>query len=658
MYGWDEVPELHKPKENHRKPGKISEKIKVKPRREKKNEMKTATKRNAQPEKTKPENIKASNTIPNNLYAIKLAYGISKSRVINAFFKKFFYFFEWVFFSAFFLRKIVELLDTGKESSSIFAFVLGSGALFFCINLYNNYTENVTFPLAGTRLYYGIYRKLYAKAKNVELRCYEDPDFYNRYTMAIDDAGEKIAVIIDSVFGVIAGAIACVTVFYTMFKIDHLSVLFISCPLIGNFVFGNWKNRLQFKRYQENIPNDKVINYVNRVMYLPDYAKEIRLSNVFNLLKDQYDEATEKNRKIAGKYALRLAVADFFRMMFCFTVMFEGVLLYAIYGNLVLGTISLAELTVMSSIMVAATWILIGLFEDIMNTVKNGMFVANLRAFLEYEAEIAEDQDGIMPKETFESLEFDHVSFSYKDEQTIKDLSFTIHSGEIVALVGHNGAGKSTIVKLILRLYDPTQGVIRLNGIDIREYNLRAYRQMFATAFQDFKLFGLTVKDNVLMGTHPKEEDEVVVEALKKAGVYERILALPGGIHTMMTKEFDDEGAVLSGGESQKVAVARAFVKRTPIRIFDEPSSALDPIAEYDLFNSIMQDGAEHTMLFISHRLSSVKNADRVFMLEMGQIVEEGSHAELMRKDGSYAEMYKKQAMNYLAVDSVEGVTL
>ncbi len=310
-----------------------------------------------------------------------------------------------------------------------------------------------------------------------------------------------------------------------------------------------------------------------------------------------------------------------FWQLLTFTVMFEGVLLFSIYKNLVVGSMSLAELTVMTSLMVAATWILIGLFENIMETIKNGMFISNLRSFLEYEEKIPENQDGIMPDENFGSLEFEHVSFSYQNEETIKDLSFVIRQGENIALVGHNGAGKTTIIKLLLRLYDPTEGVIRLNGIDIREYNLRAYRNLFAAAFQDYRIFGMTVKDNVLMGRHLENEDERVIDALKKAGVYDKISSLPEGIYTMMTKEFDENGAVLSGGEGQKVAVARAFIKPSPIRIFDEPSSALDPIAEYELFNSIMEDGVNHTMIFISHRLSSVKNADKVFMLETGRII-------------------------------------
>ena len=603
-------------------------------------------------------NKKSGKVAANSVYAVKLGFQISKSRVIHAFILSAFSYFEWVFFTGIFLRHIIAELESGQSFDRIAAFVFVCGAVFFMTNLYKDYVENVVYPLENTRIYYGLYQKLYAKAKKVELRCYEDADFYNRFTMATDLADEKVTKIIDSLWGVLTSGVAVCAVFYLMFQIAPLSVLFILAPLVGNFVFGNSKNKFEFRRYQESAVNEKVMNYVNRVMYLVDYAKEIRLSNVFHLLKDQYDDATDKNVKIADRYALRVAVSDFGRCFFSFVVIFEGVLFYAAYETMHTGRMSLADLTVMASLMVSATWILIGMFEHLMEMIKNGMFVSNFRYFLEYEEKIPEDQDGMMPPEEFESIEFEHVSFSYQDEMTIKDLCFTIRKGEIVAFVGHNGAGKSTIVKLLLRLYDPTEGVIRLNGVDIKEYKLSAYRSMFAAAFQDYRIFGMTVKDNVLMGAHPEHEEELVIDALKRAGVYDKIESLPKGIHTMMTKEFDDEGAVLSGGESQKVVVARAFVKESPVRIFDEPSSALDPIAEYELFDSIMKDGKEHTMLFISHRLSSVKNSDRVFMLEKGQIIEEGSHAQLMEKDGSYAEMYKKQAMNYLAVDSVEGVAL
>ena len=607
-------------------------------------------------EKKKKEKLSFAATMKNSWFALKLAAEICPSFIAHTFIMWLIGQSEWVFFDGIFMKVIVNALSEGREFSSILRFILICGAIFCVLAVYTMYVDNVVYPLKTNRLYGGIYKKLYAKAKNVELSCYEDPDFYNRYTMAMDGAEQKIASVIRGMIGAIIGAAASVSVFYMMYEIDHYAMLFIISPLIGNFIFGNLKNKYEYQRYKEQAPNEKVLNYVSRMMYLPDGAKEIRLSNVFSLMRKQYGEATVKNVKVADKYAFRNANMNFWRITFTFTVIFEGVLLYAIYRNRVTGSISLAELTIMTSLMVAMTWILIRVFENVMEVLKNGMFINNLKGFLEYEEKIPEDYDGEMPDREFKSLEFRDVSFSYKDKEIIHKLSFRIDKGETAALVGHNGAGKTTIIKLLLRLYDPDSGVILYNGKDIKTYNLKAYRDIFATTFQDFKLFGMTVKENVLMGRDYENEEASVKEALKKADVLKRIEELDKGIDSVMTKEFDEEGCVLSGGESQKLAVARTFIKDAPMKIFDEPSSALDPIAEYELFNSIIGEGKDHTMLFISHRLSSVKNCDKVFMLEKGALIEEGTHKELMGKNGSYAAMYKKQAMNYLAIENEEEV--
>ena len=595
-------------------------------------------------------------TMKNSWFAMKLAAQICPSFIVHTFIMWLIGQSEWVFFDGVFMKVIVNSLSEGREFRSILKFILICGAVFCVLAVYTGYVDNVVYPLKTNRLYGGIYKKLYAKAKNVELSCYEDPDFYNRYTMAMDGAEQKITAVIRGMIGAVIGTAASVSVFYMMYKIDHFAMLFIISPLIGNFLFGNLKNKYEYKRYQEQVPNEKVLNYVSRMMYLPDGAKEIRLSNVFSLFRKQYSEATEDNVRVAKKYAFRNANMNFWRITFTFTVIFEGVLLYAIYRNRVTGSISLADLTIMTSLMVAMTWILIRVFENVMEVLKNGMFINNLKGFLEYEEKIPEDYDGEMPDPDFKSLEFRGVSFSYKDKEIIHDLSFKINKGEIAALVGHNGAGKTTIIKLMLRLYDPDSGTILYNGKDIKAYNLKDYRDIFATTFQDFRLFGMTVRENVLMGRHYENEEELVKEALRKADVLDRIEELDDGIDSVMTKEFDEDGCVLSGGESQKVAVARTFIKEAPMKIFDEPSSALDPIAEYELFNSIIGEGQDHTMLFISHRLSSVKNCDKVFMLENGTLIEEGTHKELMNKNGSYAAMYKKQAMNYLAIENEEEV--
>ena len=611
-----------------------------------------------QEKKKDKEKLSFAVTVKNAAYALKLAASISPAIVIHSFFLWLIGHGEWVFFDGVFMRVIVNGLDQNLGFDHIFKFILISGIVFGVLRIYTGYIENVVFPLETNRLFGGIYKKLYAKAKNVELRCYEDSDFYNKYTMAMDGAEAKITAVLRGVFGALVGAVAAVVVFYLMFEIDHYAILFIISPLIGNFIFGNLKNKYEYKRYQGWVPNDKVLNYVSRMMYLPDGAKEIRLSQVFELMRKQYSEATDRNVKVSVKYAFANCSLSFLRITFTFTVIFEGVMFYAIYRNRVSGTISLAQLTIMTSLMVAMTWILIRVFENIMEILKNGMFINNLRSFLDYEEKIPEDLDGEIPSGDFESLEFRNVSFSYGKKKTIDNLSFTIKKGETAALVGHNGAGKTTIIKLLLRLYDPDEGEILYNGKNIKEYNLKAYRDIFATTFQDFQVFGMSVRENVLMGRHYDDEEAKVVKALKMAGVYDRILALPDGLDTVMTKEFDENGAVLSGGETQKVAVARTFVRETPMKIFDEPSSALDPIAEYDLFKSILREARDHTMLFISHRLSSVKDCDKVFMLEKGTLIEEGTHPALIAANGKYAQMYKKQAMNYLALENEEEVIL
>lgn len=598
-------------------------------------------------------------SIKNNIFAIKMGWTLSKSRILHEFILASLGYFEWIFFSAVFMRYIINAIENEKGFEYIFQFILVTCLIFVLIAIYRSYTSNVTFPLNDTVIYQGLYEKLYQKARNVELSCFENPEFYNKYTMAIDGAGEKITSVIKNVWGVITGVVATVIAFYSMYSIDKVAVLFVIFPIIGNFFFGGILNKLELKRYEENIPNERVSQYVNRLMYLAEYAKEMRLSNIYKLVMEKYRLSVDRTVSIAVKYAPKTIPIIVLKVVFTFSIIFEGVLLYGSYKAIVVKSISLSEMAVLSSIMVSSTWILIGLFDAIVATMKNGLFVKNLRGFIEYKEVIPENWDGIMPEAFISSIEFHNVSFSYKgDECTIKNLNFCIEGNSVVALVGHNGAGKSTIIKLLFRLYDPTEGEIFVNGRNIKEYNLKAYRKLFAAAFQDYKVFALPIKDNVLMGYSCENEDEIVIDALKKAGVYDKIETLQNGINTILTKEFDENGAILSGGQYQKIAVARTFVQNCPIKVYDEPSSALDPIAEYELYESIMKESKDKTMIFISHRLSSVRSADKVFMLEQGKLIEQGTHEELMKINEVYADMYKKQAMNYLAIDNVEGVEL
>lgn len=599
--------------------------------------------------KEKKEKNRLGRVIRNNIYACVLLWKLCPGLVIHQAVICFLGYFEWLFYSAFFMRYVINALENEQKFGAIMIFLGITVVVFASISLYTNYVDGKVMPVNKEVVYKKLNLLLYEKSSNVELSCFEDSDFYNRYTLAQDKATDRLIETVKNVWGVLFGVMACIASFLLMFEVDPWSVLFILFPVIGNFVFNRQVAKIDFVRNQDMAPYNRTIAYVNRVMYLSDYAKEIRLTNAFRLMQRYYRESIDGLRRVIRKYTVRSAIFHWFYVMFTFSFIFEGLLIYGAYRTIVNNTMGLAQLAVITSMMVSTTWILIGFTDNLTTAFKNGLFVENLRIFMEYEEKIPENQKGEDPGREIHEIEFRNVNFSYKEEKIIHNLSFRMEGGKTYALVGHNGAGKSTIIKLLLRFYDPDEGVILLNGKDIRTYELSKYRALFATAFQDYQIFSMSVLNNVLMRETQEGDEAVAEEALKMAGVYEKICSLPKGIHTILTREFAEDGSVLSGGEYQKVVVARALANPCPFKIYDEPSSALDPIAEYELFRNILKAGKNKTMLFISHRLSSVQTADCVFMLENGTIIEEGTHKQLLSMNGAYKDMYEKQAVNYLA---------
>ena len=611
-------------------------------------------------QKKQPE-ITRSRAVQNNFYALGLLWKICPSLAVHQGVMRFLGYFEWLFYSAFFMRHVINSMENGDGFSKIFIYIVVVVCVYGSMVLYENIFSGAILPVDQAVVNKGLYRKLFRKSRNVELSCFEDSDFYDKYTLAMEKADTRIISTTEALFKTFFGAIASVCAFVFMYQIDKISVLFIIFPVIGNFVFNRRISRIDYQRNQDMAPHNRRIAYINRVMYLPDYAKEMRLTGVFRLMRHQYKDAIAGVSDVTKKYTKRAMILHWLYVMFTFTFIFEGLLIYGAYRTVVSHTMSLAQLSVITSMMVSTTWILIGFTEALTELFKNGLFVEYLRRFMEYKERIPEDYAGDDPGTEIRSIEFRDVSFAYKDKEVISHLSMEFRGGKTYALVGHNGAGKTTIIKLLLRFYDPTSGQILLNGRDIREYDLRKYRNLFATAFQDHRMFSMTVAENVIMGEPiPQEEQESrVTEALKLAGAYDKVMSLPKGIDTILTHEFDDKGAVLSGGEFQKIVVARAFVKECPFKVFDEPSSALDPIAEGTLFDNIYRTCEKNTLVFISHRLSSVQSADWVYLLSDGTVKEAGTHDMLMKQHGIYADMYEKQAKNYLAVsgDGDGGVT-
>lgn len=311
-------------------------------------------------------------------------------------------------------------------------------------------------------------------------------------------------------------------------------------------------------------------------------------------------------------------------------------------------TASVAKYVAMIPALSTLSWCASDSMELFISLAKESAFVTNLRDFLAYQPKT--NSEDLIKAKNLSDIEIKDMGFTYEGAKsaTLHDVNLTIRKGEKIAIVGHNGAGKTTLVKLIMGLYQPTEGDIKISGKSVSCYQPKSLHSRFGTVFQDLQIFALPLSHNVLM-RKPKnaEERRLVEDSLRKAQFGEKLDGLEKGIDTMVTKEFDENGMGLSGGEAQKIAIARVFARKPDIVILDEPSSALDPIAEYRLNKSMMENAENQAVILISHRLSTTKDADRIILLDNGSIADSGTHAELLSHSGIYADMWNVQAEKY-----------
>lgn len=601
------------------------------------------------------------NVLKNNLYIMRFALQISPARVLACGVRTGLKEFEYLFFSGYFMKNVLALIETGGSFQELLRFLGLTVGLFFFVFLYNGWYDNLLAPVTDVKIYQGLYRALYRKAGNNDLACFEDSDFYNRYMMAMAQSDQRLIKTIDNLWQIMIGSAAVAVSWIMMIRIDRFVILFVIAPLIGNFVFANALNRLSYRIYEESMIFRRIADYINRVIHLADYAKELRMTDIFHVMEKKQKDAEAGITGTMDHYMVKNILLGWGYLYFTFVIIFEGVIFYGAYRAMVSKTMPLSDFVVLTSLMTAVSWILIEYTKALLESMKNSLFIQNLRDFMAYQPVIPEDWDGIMPEKEVCSIEFRNVSFAYKPgRMTLKNISFTLKSGDACALVGYNGAGKSTLIKLLMRLYDPTEGEILVNGVNIREYNLKAYRELFAAAFQDGRIFARSIRDNLLMGGRDEAgaASDSLRNALSRAGIDSVVEKLPKGMDTVLTREFDPEGAVLSGGQIQKLVAARAFFQDSPIRIFDEPSSALDPISEHDLMESIKKDAQDRILLLISHRLSSVQDMKKIIVLKDGRISEQGTHALLMETEGEYAALYRMQAEQYRKEKAFGGVSL
>lgn len=543
------------------------------------------------------------------------------------------------------VKYIIDVVTEGTNLERIFYAVVIIALVLIGSTVISWLFREFYWNMERERLYYGLNQKLYDKARSLDLESYDNPEFYNNFILTIESSSGNIQNLLGLVRMYIGHIISLVTVASVLFTIDPWCLVIILVVICVFLPISKKVGTLMMERRIENAKYHRRADYFQRVFYLQDYAKEVRMNNIAPLLIDRYNDAADDVINNQRKYWNKISTLNCLQTLGVQELGFMFLLpLYMGYCVLVKDTLSAGDFVatfngahaVAMSFQFLTVWALARFSEQ-------GKMIDKYREFLNADFKIKNGGETVKKTEPKE-ITIKNLSFTYpnNDKPTLEDINLTIKPYEKIALVGYNGAGKTTLTNLLLRLYDATEGEILIDGQNIKKATADSHRDRFAAVFQDFQIFSCSLGENVALDVNPDEER--VWDALRHSGFNKE---LKNGIKTELLREFDDEGVMFSGGEAQKTAIARAFYKDCPYVILDEPSANLDPVAEYNLNQAMIEAADKKTVIFISHRLSTTVNADRIYVMENGRIIESGNHQELMSLNGTYAYMFNLQAEKY-----------
>ena len=584
--------------------------------------------------------------VKNISWALKLIWKTDKQLPLGAFLEQFtMSFFNMYVKNILFLKTLLTVIDSKGDFSQYLKYLLmflAVSVLCKALSWYGSYLNYSAVKVILKKLNNLIFKK----ALSLDVANYEDPKFYDKYQRATDitDRGyfHSLCISVAAVFGTL---LSLILVIITVIQINPLYLLF-TLPSTAVFAVELAKSRKVYKRDLEMTGNERVKAYIKRTVFLREYSKDMRTSNIFLVMMKRFDAAVKANIMILKEYGFPLFVYSTVSSFFSEFLPTVGT--YALAGSqfIYTDTMTISAFSVVVSSINSVNNAANMLVRSFNNISQLALYFSNLREFFDYEPGIGSGKE--IPGE-FESLEFRNVSFRYlgAEKDSLKNVSFTLNKGEKLAVVGLNGAGKTTLVKLMMRFYDPTEGEILWNGRNIKEFDTEKYRLMFGAVFQDYKNFALSVNENVICRVCDDNDRAFAEEAMKNSGAWDKISTLPGKGETVMTKEFDKNGVGLSGGENQKLSTARLFAHDFEIAVLDEPSSALDPVAEHKMYDNLVRATEGKSVVYISHRLSSAVLSDKIIVLDGGSIAERGNHTELLALGGIYAEMFNHQADSY-----------
>lgn len=583
--------------------------------------------------------------ISNIFYMLKLMFKISPALVVGEIAEHILKTLPGKLISVIGLKYIIDEVTSGGDVKNV---VIGIAAILLIL-VVSEVGNSIFFELFVHRerekLDLGIQSTLYKKAAQLDLSKYDDPGYYSDFILAVEMSSDNIKYILQNVKYYVGEIISFLTISAVLLTIDPVCLLIVLTSVAIFIPVGRYTGNLMNKRRTEITEKHRKGDYFSRLFYLRDYAGEIRTGGLFGLLDRRFSESADDIVSTQDKYVKKIDKIFFVQETSIQVIGFMVALtLYIGYRTLVTGDMTAGDFvaTFNGAVQIGGGVLYLTVYGVRQFTERSGM-IEKYRVFMAEQSRVL-DGKTVAQSGKPEKITVKNISFSYtgSDENALNGISFEIEPCEKIALVGYNGAGKTTLTNLLLRLYDVTEGSIEIGGTDIRDVTVESHRARFSAVFQDFQIFGATVGENVAL--EKNFDEQRVLDALRKAGFTKE---LPDGVNTVLLREFDDDGLMLSGGEQQKIAIARAFYKDCPYIILDEPSANLDPVSEYELNKAISRECDDRTVVFISHRLSTTRHADRILMLENGKIIESGSHDELMKKDGKYAYMFRLQAEKY-----------